>query len=86
MKETEAWKRADAENKARCAALAGAVVAARLCPYCLHKIALLSYGLYGPEMTKCPQCGEVVAFPPVQVDGSGQAVKQMVVRESPQIG
>jgi hypothetical protein len=81
VKDSEQWKKAEAENRGRRDALAGAIVAARLCPFCLHKMALLSYGVYGPEMVKCPQCGEIVAFPPVIIDGTGEAVRSLIVRE-----
>lgn len=81
QRDSEQWRRAEAENRGRRDALAGAIVAARLCPFCLHKLALLSYGAYGPEMVKCPQCGEIVAFPPVLIDGTGEAVRSLVVRE-----
>ena len=38
---------------------------ARLCPYCGHKIEILSRGTHGYAFTKCPNCGENVGFPPV---------------------
>ena len=81
FKDTEQWRKAEAENRGRRDALHGAIVAARLCPFCLHKLALLSYGLYGPELVKCPQCSQVVAFPPVMIDGTGEALRGMTVRE-----
>ncbi len=81
LKETEAWKRAEAENTARMEAIHGAVVAARLCPFCLHKVAMLTYGAYGPELVKCPGCGEVIAFPPVMIDGSGTTWRTLTVKE-----
>lgn len=75
------WKRADVENRGRIDAISGTIVAARICPYCLHKLAFLSAGSYGPELVKCPQCGEVVAFPPVLIDGAGTAASSMVIKE-----
>ncbi len=81
MRRSEHWRRTETENKARKDAIQGAVVAARLCPFCLSKMALLSYGVYGPELVKCPKCGEIVAFPPVMIDGSGTSVRSMVVQE-----
>ena len=38
---------------------------ARLCPYCGHKIEILSRGTHGYAFTKCPNCGENVGFPHV---------------------
>lgn len=41
------------------------ITLARLCPYCGHKIEILSRGTHGYAFTKCPNCGENVGFPPV---------------------
>jgi len=38
---------------------------ARICPYCGHKVELLSRGNHGASSIKCPNCGEYVTFPPV---------------------
>lgn len=81
IRSSEHWRKTEAENRGRREAISGAVVAARLCPFCLSKLALLSYGVYGPELVKCPKCGEIVAFPPVTIDGTGSAVRSLVVRE-----
>lgn len=79
-RDSDGWRRAETDNRGRRDALAGAVVAARLCPFCLHRVALLSYGAYGPELVKCPQCGEVVAFPAVVVGSSDDAAGGLISR------
>lgn len=50
--------------QAECAR-SSSITLARLCPYCDHKIEILSRGTHGYSFIKCPNCGENVGFPPV---------------------
>lgn len=50
--------------RAECAR-SSSITLARLCPYCDHKIEILSRGTHGYSFIKCPNCGEDVGFPPV---------------------
>lgn len=49
------------------ASLLGQPALGRLCPYCQHKVAILYPGHHGAERLKCPNCGEEVYFPPVNL-------------------
>lgn len=42
-----------------------AMMMARLCPYCDHKIEILCRGTHSGAFVKCANCGERVYFPPV---------------------
>ena len=60
-------RRAEAEQAALRELLSGAATAARVCPYCHHKAALLFPGAHAAEQFRCANCGEEVIFPPVVV-------------------
>lgn len=81
MKDSSGWQYARAYNDAMREAVGGSIVAARLCPFCLHKISLLCVGVYGPEVVRCHQCGEIVAFPPVEIGRDGSGLRSLVVPE-----
>ena len=38
---------------------------ARLCPYCDYKLSIAIKGEHSWTSEKCPNCGEVVYFPPI---------------------
>lgn len=57
--------RAEAEQTRLRDLLDGAATAARVCPYCRHKAALLYPGVHAAEQIKCPVCAQEVIFPPV---------------------
>ena len=40
---------------------------ARVCPYCGLKLSLLADGQHGAERRKCPDCGEILNLPPVNI-------------------
>ena len=48
-------------------ALIGQASAVRLCPYCDRKISIMYPGYHGPEIIKCDNCGEAVAFPAIKL-------------------
>lgn len=58
----EAVKREQDEIRNQCK---GVMTIARLCPYCGHRVEHLARGSHGYSFTKCPKCGEEVAFPPI---------------------
>lgn len=43
------------------------ITMARLCPYCKLRLETLCKGAHGATYLKCPQCGEVVFFPPIAI-------------------
>lgn len=45
--------------------LRGQPCIARLCPFCDQKVELLYPGRHSASRSKCPACGEQVAFPAV---------------------
>ena len=47
------------------AELRGQPCIARLCPYCDQKVQLLYPGRHSAARSKCPNCGEQLAFPAV---------------------
>lgn len=66
-KDPDRYARVKAEQerlRAECAQNSS-IVMARLCPYCERKIEILFRGSHGYSLTKCPNCGEQVRFPPV---------------------
>ncbi len=58
----EAVKREQEEIRRQCK---GLMTLIRTCPYCGHRIEQVARGTHGYTFTKCPHCGEEVAFPPV---------------------
>ena len=56
-----------ARQSASWAILRGGPVVARVCPYCLHKVAYAFAGYHAPERVKCASCGEEVILPAVSV-------------------
>ena len=38
---------------------------ARLCPYCDYKLSIVLKGDHSWTSEKCPNCGEVIVFPPI---------------------
>lgn len=38
---------------------------ARLCPYCDYKLSIVLKGEHSWTSEKCPNCGEVIVFPPI---------------------
>lgn len=59
------YARVKAEQEKLQAQCVSAMMMARLCPYCSHKIEVLCRGTHGGTITKCSNCGEKVIFPPV---------------------
>lgn len=57
-------------------ALKGAAAAVRLCPYCDKKISVTYPGYHGPEITKCPNCGEIIVFPALKLSRSVSKVSE----------
>ena len=45
----------------------GASTVARVCPYCGLKLSILADGQHGAERRKCPDCGEILNLPPVNI-------------------
>ena len=38
---------------------------ARLCPYCDYKLSVVLKGEHSYTSEKCPNCGEIIVFPPI---------------------
>ncbi len=59
------YAQAAAEQEALKKIYSSTIQIARLCPYCGHKVEILCRGTHSGTYMKCPNCGEIVFFPPI---------------------
>ncbi|MEE0963339.1 MAG: hypothetical protein U0L73_03850 [Ruminococcus bromii] len=61
----ERYARVKAEQKILLTKAKSQLGLARLCPYCDYKLSIILKGEHSWTSEKCPNCGEVIVFPPI---------------------